>query len=61
MTNYESLKNMSVEQMTIALCCLVLPFAEALHGGKLPEDEQRDIIKRLKDFLQSEVKKPGEK
>lgn len=59
MNNYESLKQMSLEQMTISLYVLIAPFAEALNGGKLEEPDRLDIIKKLKDFLQAEVKQPN--
>lgn len=59
MTNYESLKQMSLEQMTISLYVLIAPFAEAVNGGKLEEADRLDIIRKLKDFLQAEVKHPN--
>lgn len=59
MNNYESMKQMSLEQMVIAMYVLVAPFAEALNGGKLEEADRLDIIKKLKEFLQAEVKQPN--
>lgn len=59
MNNYESIKQMSIEQMAVMLCVLVAPFAEALNGGKLEEADRRDIAQKMKDFLQAEVKKPN--
>lgn len=58
MNNYESIKNMSLEQMAVTLYVLVAPFAEALNGGKLEEAERQDMVQKLKAFLQAEVKKP---
>ena len=56
MTNYESIKNMSIEQLTVTLYVLVAPFAEALNGGRLSEQERFDMIEKLKGFLRAEVK-----
>ena len=56
MNNYESIKQMSLEQMTVSLYLLVAPFAEALNGGKLEESERLNILGQLKDFLQADVK-----
>ena len=56
MNNYESIKQMSLEQMTVSLYLLVAPFAEALNGGKLEESERMNILGQLKDFLKAEVK-----
>ena len=60
MNNYESMKQMSLEQMTVSLYLLVAPFAEALKGGKLEESERLEILGQLKTFLQTEVKKTNE-
>lgn len=59
MNNYESIKNMSLEQMAVTLYVLVAPFAEALNGGKLDEADRLDIVNKLKTFLTTEVKKPN--
>ena len=59
MNNYESIKNMSLEQMAVTLYVLVAPFAEALNGGKLEEADRLDIVQKLKMFLETEVKKPN--
>ena len=59
MNNYESIKEMSLEEMAITLYVLVAPFAEALNGGKLEEADRLDIIGKLKAFLQAEVKQPN--
>ena len=59
MNNYESIKGMSLEEMTIALYVLIAPFAEALNGGKLEEADRLDVVKKLKEFLQAEVKQPN--
>lgn len=59
MTNYESIKGMSPEEMAITMYVLVAPFAEALNGGKLDEADRLDIIGKLKGFLSAEVKKPN--
>lgn len=56
MTNYESIKQMNLEQMTVSLYLLVAPFAEAVNGGKLEESMKQQIIRRIKGFLQTEVK-----
>lgn len=56
MNNYESIKQMSLEQMTVSLYLLVAPFAEALKGGKLEESDRLKVLGQLKDFLQAEVK-----
>ncbi len=60
MNNYESIKQMSLEQMTVALYVLVAPFAEALNGGTLEEADRLDIVQKLKAFLQAETKKPNQ-
>ena len=60
MNNYESIKEMSLEEMTIALYVLIAPFAEAVNGGKLEESDTLGIIGQLKTFLQAEVKKTNE-
>ena len=59
MNNYESMKQMSLEQMTVSLYLLVAPFAEALNGGKLEESVRLKILGQLKTFLQAEVKEPN--
>ena len=59
MNNYESIKNMSLEQMAVTLYVLVAPFAEALNGGKLEEADRMDMVRKLKAFLQAEVKQPN--
>lgn len=59
MNNYESIKNMSLEQMAVTLYVLVAPFAEALNGGKLEEADRLDMVRKLKAFLQAEVKQPN--
>lgn len=59
MNNYESIKQMSLEEMAITMYVLVAPFAEALNGGKLEEADRLDIIDKLKAFLKAEVKKPN--
>lgn len=59
MTNFDSIKGMTLEQMATTLYFLVLPFAEELNGGKLTEQDRLDMISKLKGFLQAEVKKPS--
>lgn len=59
MNNYESIKQMSLEQMTVTLYLLVAPFAEALNGAKLEEADRLKILGQLKEFLQADVKKPN--
>ena len=58
MTNYESIKEMSLEEMAITMYLLVAPFAEAVNGVKLGEADRLGIIKQLKEFLQAEIKQP---
>lgn len=54
MNNYESFKQMSLEQMTVALYLLIAPFMEQL--GEVDEQTRLDTVRRIKSFLQSEVK-----
>ena len=56
MTNYESIKQMSLEEMAITMYVLIAPFAEALNGKPLEEADRLDIISKLKAFLQAGVK-----
>lgn len=55
MTNYESIKNMSLEQMTITMYLLVAPFMEA--AGEVTPEVRAKAVEEIKDFLLAEVKK----
>ena len=54
MNNYESFKQMSLEQMAVALYLLIAPFMEQL--GEVDEQTRLDAAQRIKSFLQAEVK-----
>lgn len=54
MNNYESFKQMSLEQMAVALYLLIAPFIEQL--SEVDEQTRLDTVRRIKSFLQSEVK-----
>lgn len=59
MKNYESIKQMNLEEMAITMYLLIAPFAEAVNGGKLEEPMTLEIIGQIKGFLQAEVKQPN--
>ena len=54
MNNYESIKQMSLEQMAVSLYLLIAPFMEQL--GEVDEQTRLDTMRRIKGFLQAEVK-----
>ena len=54
MNNYESFKQMSLEQMAVSLYLLIAPFMEKL--GEVDEQTRLDALRRIKSFLQAEVK-----
>lgn len=57
MNNYESIKQMSLEQMAVTLYLLIAPFMEAL--GEVDEQTRLDTVRKIKGFLQAEVKGSG--
>ena len=59
MNNYESIKQMSLEQMTVMLYLLVAPFMEKV--GEVDEQTRLATIQQIKDFLSAEVKTPEKK
>lgn len=56
MNNYESIKQMSLEQMAVTLYLLITPFMEEL--GEVDEQTRRDTVRSIKGFLQADAKKP---
>lgn len=56
MNNYESIKQMSLEQMAVTLYLLIAPFMEEL--GEVDEQTRLDTVRRIKGFLQADTNKP---
>lgn len=54
MNNYESIKQMSLEQMAVTIYLLIAPFMEEL--GEVDEQTRLDTVRSIKGFLQAEVK-----
>lgn len=54
MTNYEAIKNMSLEQLTVTLYLLVAPFMEKL--GPVTEADRKQVIAQINEMLTKEVK-----
>jgi hypothetical protein len=55
MTNYDAIKNMSLEQMAVTMYLLVAPFMEAM--GEATPDAKAKVAADIRTMLQSEVKK----
>lgn len=53
MTQYESIKNMTLEQMAVTMYLLVMPFREAL--GEVTQAERAKIAADIKAMLQREI------
>lgn len=58
MNNYEAIKNMSIEEMTVTLCLLLAPFMEKL--GEVDDATRLATVRQIKSFLEADVKKPKE-
>lgn len=57
MNNYESIKQMNLEQMAVTLYLLMAPFMEKV--GEVDEKTRLEAITAIKGFLKAEVKKSG--
>ena len=54
MTNYESIKNMTLEQMAVTMYLLIAPFLEAM--GEVTREDRERTIADIKAMLSSDVK-----
>ena len=54
MTNYESIKNMTLEQMAVTMYLLVAPFMEAV--GEVTQADRAKVTADIKAMLKAEVK-----
>lgn len=57
MNNYESIKQMSLEQMAVTLYLMIAPFMEKV--GEVDEQTRLDTLRQIKSFLQADVKGSG--
>lgn len=56
MNNYESIKNMSLEQMAVMLYLLIEPFEEQLAELLNENVDKAKTAREIKEFLLKEVK-----
>ena len=59
MTNYESIKNMTLEQMAVTLYLTVIPFVEEAakaRGESVTKEVRENTVREIKAFLQAEIK-----
>lgn len=56
MNNYESIKQMSLEQMAVTFYLLIAPFMEKV--SEVDEKTRLDTVRQIKSFLEADVKKP---
>lgn len=62
MTNYEAIKNMSIEEMATMFYLFILPSLDALDMDEENKKTIRENSKKnIRAFLKSEVTKPKEK
>lgn len=51
-TNYEAIKNMSIEEMAVVLYMFVKPMMD---GFEIPEENREELKKSIMAFLKNEV------